>query len=305
LGLYAESLRLPSLEETLEAASALGISWVELSTGGQAASPFVDVDRLLASAEARAALMSTLDRYGMRLSALNAGAFPLHPRLGPDHVELTRKTFRLAGLLGVDRIVTQSGVPGDADGSRVPNWICYPWPPEMLDIVREQWERAIALWTDLAANAKAQGVTRLCFELHPFNLVYNVPTLFQLREAVGPMVGVNLDPAHLVWQGMDVPACVRALGGAIYHVHAKDVAIHRENVALVGLLDNRPDVSYRERPWTFCVPGLGQDAAWWRAFVAALKEVGYDDVASIEHGDPRLPGVAGLERTVAFLKTVL
>ena len=305
IGLYAESAGLGTLGETLERAEALGISWMELATGGQTERPFLDVDRLLQSEQARRALLDELDGHGVRLSALNVSAFPLHPRLGSDHVDLTRKTLRLAGLLGVDRIVTQSGAPGDGEGATVPNWVSYPWPEDMRQLVRRQWDAAIALWTDLAAEARAQGVSRLCFELHPVNLVYNVPTLLHLREAVGDTIGANFDPSHLMWQGMDVPACVRALHGAIYHVHIKDVAIHRHNVALVGLLDNRPDAEYDERPWNFCTPGFGHDARWWREFVVALQDVGYDDVASIENEDPYLPGIAGVERTVAFLRQVL
>ncbi len=305
IGLYAESAGLATLQETIERATSLGVTRFELATGGQAERPFLDVDRLLASADARRALLDQLAAGGLRLSALNASAFPLHPRLGADHVVLTRKTMRLAGLLGVDRIVTQSGVPGDGAGASVPNWVSYAWPEDMRDTVRRQWQQAIELWRDLAAYGEAQGVGRLCFELHPVNLAYNVPTLLHLRAAVGNAIGVNFDPSHLMWQGMDIPACVRALGPAIYHVHIKDVAIHRHNVALVGLLDNRPDATFDERPWTFCTPGFGHDARWWREFVVALQDIGYNDVASIENEDPYLPGFAGVERTVAFLRGIL
>ena len=305
IGLYAESAGLATLAETLDRAATLGITRVELATGGQAARPFLGLDRLLASAAARVELLQALDGRGLRLSALNASAFPLHPRLGPAHVELTRRTFRLAGLLGVDRVVTQSGVPGDAPGASVPNWIVSPWPAEMRETVRRQWAEAIALWTDLAEDARREGVTRLCFELHPVNLVHNVPALLRLRAAVGDAVGANLDPSHLIWQGMDVPACVRALGAAIYHIHVKDLALRRHNVALVGVLDNRPDAADHERPWHFCTPGFGHDARWWREFVVALRDAGYDDVASIEHNDPYLPGIAGVERTIGLLRQVL
>ena len=305
IGLYAETAGLASLGETLARAAALGITSIELSTGGQRERPFLDVDRLLAGEQERSRLLSDLGAHGIRLSALNASAFPLHPVLGASHAELIRKTVRLAGLLGVDRVVTQSGAPGDGPAATVPNWVSYPWPADMLETVRRQWDEAIALWTDLAGYAREQGVTRLCFELHPVNLVYNVPTLLRLRAAVGEAVGVNFDPSHLIWQGMDVPSCVRALRSAVYHVHVKDLAFHRHNLALVGVLDNRPDATFRERPWTFCTPGLGHDVRWWRKFVVALRDVGYDDVLSIEHADPYLPGMAGVERTVAFLRQVL
>ncbi len=305
IGLYAESAGLATLAETLDRAAALGITRVELATGGQAARPFLDLDRLLASTAERAGLLLALTGRGLRLSALNASAFPLHPRLGPAHVELTRQTFRLANLLGVDRVVTQSGVPGDAPGTRVPNWIVSHWPDELRETVRRQWEEAVALWTDLAADAQRQGVRRLCFELHPVNLVYNVPTLLMMREAVGDGIGANFDPSHLMWQGMDIPACVRAIGAAVFHVHIKDLMMHPHNRALVGVLDNRPDAPFGDRPWNFCTPGFGHDARWWREFFVALRDVGYDDVASIENEDPYLPGIAGVERTVPFLREVI
>jgi sugar phosphate isomerase/epimerase len=141
--------------------------------------------------------------------------------------------------------------------------------------------------------------------LHPVNLVYNVPTLLMMREAVGDTIGANFDPSHLMWQGMDIPDCIRAIGSAVFHVHIKDVMKHPHNQALIGVLDNRPDATFRERPWNFCTPGFGHDAQWWREFFVALRDVGYDDVASIENEDPYLPGIAGVERTVPFLREVI
>src|SRR5688500_13138389 len=133
IGLYAESAGLSSLNETLPRARNLGITRIELATGGQNPRPFLDVERLLESQPARRELLQQLADHGMTLSALNVSAFPLHPRLGRDHTDLTRATMRLAGELGVDRIVAQSGVPGDAPGSTVPNWVVYPWPDDMRD----------------------------------------------------------------------------------------------------------------------------------------------------------------------------
>jgi sugar phosphate isomerase/epimerase len=305
IGLYAESAGLSSLDETLSRARHLGITRIELSTGGQNPRPFLDVDALLESESRRRTLLDQISEHGMSLSALNISAFPLHPGVGEVHTELTRKTIQLAGELGVSRIIAQSGAPGDAPGSSVPNWITYPWPDDMRETVRRQWDQGIGLWRDLSEYGMSLGVTRICFELHPVNLVYNVPTLLAMREAVGDAIGANFDPSHLMWQGMDIPACIRAIGPAVFHVHIKDVMMHPHNQALVGVLDNRPDVMFRDRPWNFCTPGFGHDDRWWREFFVALDDIGYDDVVSIENEDPYLPGIQGVERTVPFLRDVM
>ena len=87
-----------------------------------------------------------------------------------------------------------------------------------MDLRRRQWDALLALWRELASIAADHGV-RVALELHPLQLVFNVPTLLELRDAVGPTVGANLDPSHLFWQQMDPLAVIRALGPAIHHVH--------------------------------------------------------------------------------------
>jgi hypothetical protein len=53
-------------------------------------------------------------------------------------------------------------------------------------------KQAIPYWRGLVAEASAHGVDRLCLELHGQQQVYNVRTLFRLRDGVGPVVGANL-----------------------------------------------------------------------------------------------------------------
>jgi hypothetical protein len=46
----------------------------------------------------------------------------------------------------------------------------------------------------MAGFAEDHGVRRIAFELHPLYLVDNVPTLDPMRDAVGPLIGANVDP---------------------------------------------------------------------------------------------------------------
>jgi sugar phosphate isomerase/epimerase len=305
IGLYTDAVRDLEFEAMLELAVELGIETLEIGTGGQSAAPHLQLDRLLEDGEARRSWLGEIEERGLTLESLNCSSFPLHPRRGPQDQELIRRTIRLAELVGVDTIVTQSGCPGDSDEAQVPNWLIYPWTEERLAVLEWQWERAVALWRELGRFAADHGVVRICLELHPVNLVYNVPTLLRLREAVGPAIGANFDPSHLMWQGMDVPACVRALGPAVLHVHAKDTRVDPHGVALAGLLDTVSARSIGDRPWAFRTVGYGHGELWWRGLADALRLVGYDGSLSIEHEDELLPGALGVRKGVELLRRVI
>ena len=48
---------------------------------------------------------------------------------------MTEKTFRLAKLLGVEKIVMMSGLPVGCPSNKTPVWITTSWPPETQDIL--------------------------------------------------------------------------------------------------------------------------------------------------------------------------
>jgi sugar phosphate isomerase/epimerase len=305
LGLYTDSVKHLPFDAALDVAARVGATGIEIATGGQSSAPHLRIDSLLDDPQARASFASAFADRGLRIAALNCSAWPLHPVHGERHVELIRSTIRLAGELGVRKIVTMSGNPGDGRDSTAVNFTWYPWPEDSMALLDRQWAAALELWVELGAYASAHGVEQLAFELHPLHLVYNVPTLQRMREAVGPIIGANLDPSHLFWQQMDPIAVIEALGPAVYHVHLKDTQLLPEQVALAGVLDQRPFDHPADRAWVFRTVGSVHGTEYWSAFIAALRRVGYDDVLSIENEDASVTPEAGVELGARFMLPLL
>jgi sugar phosphate isomerase/epimerase len=281
---------------------------VELGTGGWPGRAHLDDLTEMIDGHCRATTYrQMLADAGLTISALSCHGNPLHPdsSIAAADDALFRQTVRLAQKMGVPTVVTFSGCPGDHDGAKHPNWITTPWPPEFLDVLDWQWERkAIPYWSEAAAFAADHGVT-IALEAHPGFLVYNADTMLKLRAATGPAVGINFDPSHLFWQGVDIPAAIRALAGCIFHVHAKDLAFDRQNVAVNGVLDVKSYRRMPERSWLFRSVGWGHDALTWKAIVSALRLAGYDHVISIEHEDALLSVDQGLQAAVDLLSDIV
>ena len=306
IGMITDSLPDTDFETLLATAARLELDMLEFGCGNWSAAPHLKLDRMLESDSERRDFGSRLSAHGIGISALNCSGNPLHPgEHGRRHDEVTRKTIKLASLMGVERVVMMSGCPG-AKGDASANWITTEWPPEVREILRWQWDEVlIPYWRDLVAYANALGVRKLCLELHGHQNVYNVRTLLKLREAVGETVGANFDPSHLMWMGADPLAAVRALGEAIYHFHAKDTRIDPVIAGVNGVIETTPGDRFQGRAWNYITLGYGHGELWWRELIAVLAAVGYDDVFSIEHEDPMLPALEGVEKSVEFLRNVL
>jgi sugar phosphate isomerase/epimerase len=306
IGMVTDSLGHLPLDDLLRTAAELGIEMLEFACGNWSSAPHVKLDAMLESAQLRAEFLVKLRDHGLALSALNCSGNPLHPgERGKRHQAVTSKTIRLAGMLGVDRVVLMSGCPG-GPGDANANWVTTAWPPEAARVLARQWDEVlIPYWKGLVAEAKQAGVSKLCLELHGQQNVYNVATLFRLRDAVGPVVGANFDPSHLFWMGADPLAATRALAPAIYHVHAKDTRIDTGVAAVNSLIDITPTERLPDRSWNYVTLGYGHDLRWWREFCTLLRLVGYDDVLSIEHEDQMLPPLEGVRRSVELLRAVI
>lgn len=136
-------------------------------------------------------------------------------------------------------------------------------------------------------------------------MVWSASTLLRLRAAVGPIIGINLDPSHMMVLGADPIAAARALRGCIYHVHGKDARIERGLSDVDGILEPRPVTDTAERVWNYVAVGCGQDLKWWKEFFSVLSMLGYDGDVSLEMEDLTMSVEAGLETSIDALKATI
>lgn len=315
LGIYNAILHDRSLPEAIEVVAELGLTGLELNTGGFLPAVHVpNMDDILVSDVARDEFLGLFEGTGVEIAGLNCNGNPLHAYepIRTQHSNDVRRSIELAGRLGQTRVVTMSGLPGAEPGARYPNWIVNAWNSAALDVLEFQWSVAVPFWKEMDAVARDNGV-KVALELHPQNLVFNPSSMRELVErAETTNIGVELDASHLFWQHMDPVAVVRNLGELVVHAAAKDVRIN-PHAAIEGVLDNsfrrlREDENRtslgegewvnewpKHSAWDFVALGRGHDTAYWAEFLKALYEVDPNMLVNIEHEDVSLGRIEGLE----------
>lgn len=187
-----------------------------------------------------------------------------------------KKVIDTAALLRVDLIGTFAGARPD----RSPN---------------ENMKEIGEMFRDMVKYAEGKGV-RLMVENCPMenwqrfglpgNFAYS-PELWEalFNEVPSDNFGLNFDPSHLYWLGIDYIQCAKEFASKIFHAHAKDTEILFEGKNRYGLFGRQLDpIPWKSGWWRYRVPGMGEID--WRRFISTLQEVGYDFVLSIEHEDP-------------------
>lgn len=301
-GLSATFRRLP-FEEMLDFIANLGVQAIEY--GGLSFEDHYKLKELLEDEQVRKKFKKSIEQRGLFISALNSPFINvLHPvdSIAGKNEKTIQSVIKLAALLEVDRIVAFSGLPGASENEKRPYWMPYYRDDGVL---KWQWnERCIPCWDRMARFAEKHGV-KICIEMMPTMLVYNPPTLMQLRQEVGEVMGANLDFSHLFWQGIDPLKAIKVLAKAIYHTHFKDTRIDYDNCSVKGVLDGTPDVDLTNRSWVFSLIGTGHDYKVWKDIIRYLKLVGYDYVLGIEHEDALMSVKEGFEKAVAFMKEII
>ncbi len=159
--------------------------------------------------------------------------------------------------------------------------------------IDDNWPRFLETWRPIVAHAESKGV-RIGIE--------NCPMLFGRDEWPGgknlatspavwrrmfadipsPNFGLNFDPSHFVWQGMDYCSILDEFKDRLFHIHAKDARVDR------AALDTHGVLSYPKLWHTPKLPGMG-DVNWGR-FFGALTDCGYDGPVCVEVEDRAFEG---------------
>ncbi len=120
----------------------------------------------------------------------------------------------------------------------------------------------------------------------PGNYAYS-PELWEalFNEVPSDNFGLNFDPSHLFWLGIDYIQAIKDFAPKIFHAHAKDTEMLPVGEYQYGIFGRQIDpVPWKSGWWRYRMPGSGEID--WGLVVRTLQEFGYDYVLSIEHEDP-------------------
>jgi len=161
----------------------------------------------------------------------------------------------------------------------------------------------VELFGPILDKFKEYGV-KFAVEPHPNNFIYDIHTARRAIELVDnhPCLGINLDPANIIYLGLFVETFIDELGERIFAVHAKDAQMVAHNMGKGGVL-MQGEWQRLDRAFRFRIPGWGD--VNWKTVITELAMVGYNGVLSYEHEDVTMSRADGTDKVMDFLKPLL
>ncbi len=177
----------------------------------------------------------------------------------------------------------------------------YFFPPTSQEEIDEGFRDFADRWNPILDAFDEAGV-RFALEVHPTEIAYDVHTLRRAIEAVGgrETFGVNYDPSHLVWQGLDCARFIDHFTARIYHVHIKDAT--RTLSGDSSILASHLSFGDHRRGWDFRSPGRGE--VDFEEIIRALNRCGYAGPLSVEWEDTQMDREHGAEEACDFVRSI-
>ncbi len=295
-------------EEVCKKAAAWGYDGLEIACWGD----HMDVRRAAANAEYIRDRKRILKKYGLRCWAL--GAHLPGQCVGDEYSERLR-TFAPEKVGGKPETLRKWAVEEMKAAARAarnmgcyavtafmgsPIWKAwYSFPPTPPEMVEDGFRRIHELWTPIFDVFDEHNI-KFALEVHPTEIAFDVYTTKKLLEVFKGRLtlGLNFDPSHLVWQGIDPALFIRAFPDRIYHVHMKDVAVTLDGRAsILGSFLPFGDV---RRGWNF--RSLGHGDVDFEAVIRELNSIEYGGPLSVEWEDNAMDREFGAAESLGFVR---
>lgn len=189
------------------------------------------------------------------------------------HITELKKRIDFAGQLGIEKIVTSTGIDKTLEEG------IYDKADAIRKIPIRSMDKFVTTFDPIIDYSEKRGV-KLAFENCP--LMGNIaisPVMWNeiFNRIKSNMIGLAYDPSHLIWEFIDPYSPIKEFKNKIFHVHMKDTEIDRVRLSQCGILT---DFSW----WKYRIPGHGE--LDWERLIKELKDIGYNKTLSIEHEDP-------------------
>lgn len=298
-----------SLEEVCKLASEMGYEGLEIATNGH-----INCHEVVTNQEYEKQVKDTLKKYNLKCTALGAhlsgqcvgdlydprldGFAPSEYAGKPEEIRAwgireMKDTARAAKVMGCD-VVT--GFMGSAVWKYF-----YSFPQTSEEMIEAAYQEQVELWTPIFDVFDECGV-RFALEVHPTEIAFDYWTTKRLLETFHyrPTLGLNFDPSHLLWQGVDPVVFLQDFIDRVYHVHVKDAFVNLDGRN--GILGSHLTFGDMRRGWNFASPGHGD--VDFDKIIRVLNAADYQGPLSVEWEDSGMDRVYGATEACNFVKSI-
>lgn len=272
-----------SFEEAVDLASEMGFKCLEVACwpSGKAERRYAGVshincERVCVDDDYATYVNKYVKDRGMQISSL-----AYYPNVMDSNIEKRntaiehlKYVIRASGKLGVGMVSTFIGKDQNKNLEENIRLFREIWP-ELIDFAeKENVKVAIENCPMLFSKDEWPGGQNLMCTPEIFRKLFDI--------IPSPNFGLNFDPSHYVWQGLDYIKTVYDFKDRIFHIHFKDIKLYPEKLKECGVL------SYPLNYMSPKIPGLGD--VKWSEFISALHDIYYDGCAVIEVEDKAFEG---------------
>ena len=272
-----------SFEEVVDIASEMGFKCLEVACwpAGKAERRYagvshIDAERVCEDDAYAAYVKELVASKGLEISSLAfyPNVLDANEEKANAAIEHLKALIKASAKLGVGMVTTFIG-------------------KDQHKTVEENIELFKKVWLGLIALAEENGV-KVAIENCPMlfgadqwpggqNLMCTPAIYRKLFDIIpSPNFGLNFDPSHYVWQGLDYMKTVYDFADRIFHIHFKDIKLYPEKLKECGVLAYPLDYMSPK------IPGLGD--VNWGAFISALNDIRFNGCAVIEVEDKAFEG---------------
>ncbi|MDO4337077.1 MAG: sugar phosphate isomerase/epimerase [Eubacteriales bacterium] len=299
LGLLTSILDGWSFEEAVDLASDMGFSCLEAACWpkGEAKRRYagvshIDCERICKDPGYASYVKEYAGEKNISISALAFYPNPMdaNPSVREEAVRHLKRVIQAASILDVNVVTTFIGKNQ------------YRTVEENIELFAGTWEGLIAMAGKLGVKIAIENCPML-FGPDQWPGGQNLmctPVIFRrlFQRIPAENFGLNFDPSHFVWQGLDYIKTVYEFQDRIFHIHFKDIKLYTDKLKECGVL------AYPLEYMSPKLPGLGD--VDWGGFISALNDIRYEGSAVIEIEDKAFEGSREeILRSIALSKRYL
>jgi sugar phosphate isomerase/epimerase len=178
----------------------------------------------------------------------------------------------------------------------------YSFPPNRPGSIERGFADFAKRWKPILDVFQKQGVV-FALEVHPTEIAFDVISTRRALAAIDnhPAFGLNFDPSHFGYQGVDYVAFLKEFATRIYNVHVKDVW-WSESATAAGVFGGHTEFGSEGRFWDFRSPGRGRID--FEAIIRELNRSHYAGPLTVEWEDGAMDREHGASESVKFVRAL-